>query len=85
MEIFISDHACFKAERRDIPVGIIMNVAQSPQQEIPSVSGRTICQSKLFDPEEEKEMLFRVVVRDIKELRRVITAYKTSKIERYWR
>ena len=85
MEILISDHAKFKAGRRDIPLDVLIEVARTPQQEIVYVGGRTICQSKIHDPAAKKEMLFRVVVKDTGDLRKVITVYKTSKIEKYWK
>lgn len=85
MELSFGDHARFKAGRRGIPMEIVLEVATAPQQIIPSTGSKAICQSKLFDSAEGKEMLFRVVVKDIGNLRRVITAYKTSKFEKYWR
>jgi len=85
MEVLISDHAKFEADRRDISLDIIRKVSQAPQQEIGSISGRTVCQSKMHDPATGREMLFRIIVKDTGDLRKVITVYKTSKIEKYWK
>ena len=85
MEIMISDHARFEAERRGISIDTIMEVAKSPQQEVASIRGRTICQSKLFDTVTDKEMLFRLIVEDAEDIRKVITVYKTSKTDKYWK
>ena len=84
MRVLISDHARFEAERREIPISIVLEVAQSPQQETQSIGDRTICQSRIYDSVTGKEMLYRVIVRDIENTRTVITVYKTSKIEKYW-
>ena len=84
MEIIISDHARFEAKRRDVPIDLVMEITQSPQQAVISINGRIICQSRLIDPKLNKEMLFRVVVKDVANQRLVITVYKTSKIEKYW-
>ena len=84
MDIHISDHARFEAERRGIPIDTIIKVALSPQQEIAS-GKRKICQSKLFNLSVGKEMLLRVVVQELKESLLIITVYETSKIEKYWR
>lgn len=43
-----------------------------------------ICQSRIFDYDMDKDMLFRVVVSDAGAIRNVVTAYKTSKIGKYW-
>jgi len=40
--------------------------------------------STMIDYDMNKEMLFRVVVSDVGLVRNVVTAYKTSKIAKYW-
>ena len=85
MEVYISNHARFEAERRNITMETVMGIAQSPQQVIPSFGGKTICQSIIFDLVEKKEMLVRVVAKDMDDSRFVVTVYKTSKINKYWK
>jgi len=84
MEISISDHARLRAQRRKVPIDIITSVAISPEQVVYLERGRIVCQSKLFDPILGKEMLFRIIVEDKGNIREVITAYKTSKVGKYW-
>ncbi len=84
MEINLSNHARRQAERRGIPEDVLMDVARNPQQLLDSIEGRKICQSKMIDPGSGKEMLLRLVVKDINDIRFIVTVYKTSKIEKYW-
>lgn len=84
MEILISEHANFEMKRRNIPSNFVLNVARDPQQKVLTSGGRTIYQSVLDDLETGKKMLFRVIVKDDKDKRNIITVYKTSKINKYW-
>lgn len=84
MEIIITKHAKFEADRRHIPLEIVEEVALSPQQIIESRMGRKICQSRLMNGILLREMLFRVIVKDDNDTRHVITVYKTSQFEKYW-
>lgn len=84
MDIIISDHALFESKRRRIPLELIESVARSPQQVIITPAGRKICQSKFKDVSSDKTMLCRVVVIDSNNTRFVITAYITSKMDKYW-
>jgi hypothetical protein len=84
MMIRISKHAREQAADRNISLDLIKIVAKSPQQMIISEEEGMICQSLIFDYDMNKEMLFRVIVTNIGAVRYVITAYKTSKIEKYW-
>jgi len=71
--------------RRGIPNTMVEAVLNSPEQKLPDEShaGRWIYQSRMrFD--DGKLYLLRVVVSD-EEPPTVITAYKTSRIEKYWR
>ena len=85
MNIIITEHAKFEASRRNIPEELIRSVIENPQQKLPSQKGRVIVQSKYNDEKEDKEMILRVIgiasVEDFK----VITVYKTSKINKYWK
>ena len=84
MDVIIKDHARFEIQRRGIEEKDIVAVINQPQQVIPSKKGRIILQSKYFDKTERKEMLLRVIGKESSEGFIVITAYKTSKIEKYW-
>ena len=84
MKIRLTDHARFEASRRSIPEEDIASVVQSPGQRTPSAKGRGILHNKYYDRDEGKEMLLRVIGREKDDVFEVITAYRTSKIEKYW-
>jgi len=64
---------------------IILRIARAPEQVIPVRPGREIRQSKAIVPPGGSEYLVRIVV-DIKpNTSEVVTVYRTSKIEKYWR
>ena len=46
--------------------------------------GRVIVPNKYYDKVENKEMLIRVIGIETSEIFNVITAYKTSRIRKYW-
>ena len=55
-----------------------------PEQMVSCAQGRVICQSRIGDPASGRVMLLRVVVEERPDARFVVTAYKTSKVEKYW-
>lgn len=85
MKFLISSHAEWEMERRRIPRVMVDAVLNGPEQRLPDEShaGRWIYQSRMrFD--DGKLYLLRIVVTG-EEPRTVITAYRTSKIDKYWR
>jgi hypothetical protein len=85
LEVVIKEHAIFEAKRRDITEEFIRFVVKNPQQKLPAKKGRVIIQNKYYDKTENKEMLIRVIGIEKFEKFIVITAYKTSKINKYWK
>jgi hypothetical protein len=79
----ISLHARNEALRRGIPVEVLESVASNPQQVVPAWGGRVVHQSRMMS--QDKECLIRVVVAEKNEERVVVTVYRTSKIDKYWR
>ena len=69
---------------RSISAEIVLETAESPQQNVPAALGRRIHQSRYFDTIEEKEMIIRVIVETLGDDLIVISAYKTSRVRRYW-
>ena len=84
MEVILSGHAVFEAKRRDIDEELIRSMVMKPQQKISSKKGRVIIQGKYHDQFEDKEMLLRIIGKETLDKFEVITAYKTSKIKKYW-
>jgi len=70
--------------RRKIPLEWLDSVLASPQQRIPELGGKEIFQS-LLTTEDGTLYLLRVVLATEQEPPVVVTVYRTSKIEKYWR
>ena len=85
MNVVISDHAAFQIARRGIRTALVMETAQSPQQIVESREGRAIYQSHYVDRTSGRTHLIRVVVERQADTLYVVTAYRTSKIEKYWK
>ena len=81
-EIIFSKHALEQMQLRGISIVIAENILQSPQQII-NEDGKRIFQS-IVNFENEGEYLVRIFVNTIKEPNLVITAYRTSKIDKYY-
>jgi len=82
--VVISDHARFEMERRQIPEESLRQVAMGPDQVVSSRRGRTVYQSLVSDSVSGSPMLLRVVIEEREDSLLVVTAYKTSKVEKYW-
>jgi len=80
--IWISSHARFEMRRRRISRADVIATIRNPGQVVPSIKGRRIYQSKVGFA---GRMLLRVVVREDRRAYYVVTAYQTSKIDKYWR
>lgn len=85
MDFRLSRHAQWEMARRGIPLALVQAVMERPEQRLidESQAGRWIHQSRLRF-EDGKIYLLRVVVGEDDVSPVVITAYRTSKIEKYW-
>lgn len=84
MRFSISRHAEDEMVRRQIPREWLDSVLESPEQRVPQPGGKEILQSR-FTSGDGKMYLLRTVVAAEKEPPVVVTVYRTSKIEKYWR
>jgi uncharacterized protein DUF4258 len=80
--IRISGHARFEMRRRRISSSAVVAAVRAPGQIVPSKKGREIYQSLIG---KAGRMLLRVVVKEDAVAYHVVTAYKTSKVSKYWR
>lgn len=85
MKIEISEHAWFEAGRRNISKTEIIEAVEYPDQIVESRKNRIIYQSLLTEKESNKRVLLRVVSSLYRDSCRVITVYKTTKINKYWK
>jgi uncharacterized FlgJ-related protein len=84
MEIIITEHARLEAQRRQIDLELLQATVENPEQKILSERGRIVFQSKYYDNIENKEMLLRAIVAQTGDTLKVISVYKTSRIDKYW-
>jgi hypothetical protein len=84
MEFRLSDHAAKELERRGVSRDLVQIVMDSPEQTLPQREGRTIYQSR-FGTGEGRTFLVRAVVNDGEDPPVVVTAYRTTHLDKYWR
>lgn len=84
MKFSLSKHAKNELVNRQIPFAILESVIENPQQILNIQNGKKVFQSQVVF-EKGRIYLVRVIVNDRVEPFRIITVYKTSKIEKYWR
>ncbi len=77
----LSNHAREEAERRGISLELVDAIIHSPDQVLDAHSSRRVYQSKVEIG--DKLYVVRVIIEKSDPLR-VITVYRTSKIEKYW-
>ncbi len=83
MKFRLSHHAQVEAERRSIPLAVIESVLANPQQVVPEAPGMKAYQSKhRFGG---RMFLVRVIADESVDPPTVVTVYRTSKIDKYWR
>jgi hypothetical protein len=72
-------------DERGITEEMVMDILNNPAQVIPEDPDKEIYQSIMHFSEEGRNFLVRIFVNIIKVPNLVITVYRTSKIEKYWR
>ena len=86
MEKYIlTDHALMVMQRRNISEQDVKKVVTSPEQKVDVREGRCVYQSRISFGEPNREYLVRVFVDIVREPKEIVTVYRTSKIEKYWR
>jgi hypothetical protein len=80
----LSRHAQDEMVRRQIPEAWVDSILTQPEQRISEAVGKEVLQSR-FTAANGRMYLLRVVVATDREPPLVVTLYRTSKIEKYWR
>ena len=81
----LTDHVKEEMVRRNIEESEIGNVLANPDQMEEVIEGRNVYQSKITKGEPPKTRLLRVFVDIDRDPPEVVTVYRTSKVEKYWR
>lgn len=77
----LSNHVQQEMDRRGIPLAVVQSVLAAPAQKVPE-HGDVVCyQSKVEI--NQKPYLVRVMVNE--KTAKVVTVYRTSKINKYWK
>jgi hypothetical protein len=84
MNFRFTRHALEELQRRGIPQELAEGVCAAPEQQIAQPGGRVVYQSRV-EVEPGKIYLVRVFIDPADNPPAVITVYRTSKIEKYWR
>ena len=81
----ITPHEKRQMVRRDLDVHLVDGILAAPEQGFKVGPGRVVLQSRIFMGTPEKMYLVRVFVDIERRPAEVITAYRTSKIWKYWK
>jgi hypothetical protein len=84
MKYRFSLHAEWELERRQIPAAWLDSVLNTPEQRIQSSAETEIRQSR-FATQDGRIYLLRAVVAVDRDPPVVVTVYRTSKVQKYWR
>jgi hypothetical protein len=84
-DFIFTDHALTEMTRRDISKEDVRKVLAMPDQMEMVRDGRAVYQAKFEMGEPPKTYILRVFVDIDRKPPYVVTVYRTSKIEKYWR
>jgi hypothetical protein len=84
-KIIFTDHALIQMLRRGISKKEVRGIIQNPGQTDEIRPGRVVMQSRIIARDRESEILIRVFADVSEKSIEVVTAYRTSRIEKYWR
>ena len=81
----LTEHALEEMARRQISQDDVASVLAAPEQIEPVRQGRNVYQSRIEVGKPPQKYLLRVFVDVDREPPQVVTAYRTSKVTKYWR
>jgi hypothetical protein len=81
----LTDHARLEMTRRQISAAEVESVLAAPEQTECVREGRAVYQSRIELGEPAKTYLLRVVVDIDRQPSEVVTVYRSSKVQKYWR
>ena len=85
IDYVITAHAAYELERRGLSEENVRAVLLGPGQRLEVRPGRVVLQSRLVGADTRTKYLLRVFVDVERRPAEVVTAYRTSKIAKYWR
>jgi hypothetical protein len=85
IDFVFTSHALLEMARRNVGKEEVQKVLAKPEQVEMVRRGRAVYQAKYDIGEPPKTYILRVFVDVDREPPRIVTVYRTSKIEKYWR
>lgn len=85
VDYVITEHAYFEMQRRGISKHLIRLILENPDQIVEVREGRNVYQSKIQYDDSDKMYLIRVFIDIDHKPPEVVTVYRASKIEKYWK
>ena len=84
-QYIVTEHALMELKRRGLSEEMVRQVLGDPEQRREVRTGREVLQRRVSVGEPAKTYLVRVFVDVDRRPPEVVTAYRTSKIDKYWR
>jgi len=84
-DVVITDHALSAMQHRGISEAQVRDVLAAAEQAYYVRPGRLVMQSRILSGSEESPYLLRVFVDVDRVPAEVVTAYRTSRVAKYWR
>jgi hypothetical protein len=84
-DFVVTGHAALELSRRGLSRETIRQILANPEQQEEIRPGRIVLQSRTNIGTPAKEFLIRVFVDVDRKPAKVVTAYRTSKVAKYWR
>jgi hypothetical protein len=84
-EFVISGHARLEMQRRDVTDDMVQQVVASAEQRFRVREGRVVLQSRVSMGTPPTMYLVRVVVDIDRRPAEVVTVYRTTRVNKYWR
>jgi hypothetical protein len=81
----LTEHARLEMNRRDLSEEVVAHVLRAPGQRFSDRPGRDVLQSLVSFGEPPRPYVVRVFVDVSRSPAEVVTAYRTSKVAKYWR
>ena len=85
MNFRFTDHALREMSRRGIPKETVYEIIEMHEQEYEVRKGRKVYQSRRREGDPPRFYLYRVFMDVDRRPVEVVTVYRTSKIDKYWR
>ena len=85
MKINFLGHAIIQLKERGISIARVKETVANPEQIVKSKGRRKVAQRRFFDSKKKKTYLLRMIFKEKNNIRPVITGYRTSKVEKYWK